>query len=207
VINTRMRVATVAAGLALVLATAVAADAGGAKVDRQLRIAGLSKKAQKGLRHAGVVGPTLALAGTPDLAGSTLQGLSLYHAPWSKGGQCVSGVIAGQPDGADCDEAMFTKEQPGYATAGGFGVKVTGTAVPGMLPPHTLEILQVYGVATTAVRSARLIGPKSGTTDLPLREGAAGFVVFGSPDPPGDGDFVELMNAAGTVIQKIQIAP
>jgi hypothetical protein len=32
-------------------------------------------------------------------------------------------------------------------------------------------------------------------------------VVFGDASPPPDGDYVELLNAAGTVMQKIQIAP
>jgi hypothetical protein len=208
--RTPMRTA-LAVGLAVALASAgvVAADASSSKVDRQIRIAGLSKKTQKSLRHAGVVGPALELAGTPDLAGSLEAGLSLYHAAWGKGGECVSGVVAGVVDGADCDEAMFTPAKPGYATAGAFGVTKVATTAGGtpILTPHTLQLRQVYGVATTVVRSARLIGPKSGTTALPLKAGAPGFVVFGSPSPPPDGDYVELLNASGKVLQKIQIAP
>jgi hypothetical protein len=153
--------------LVIALAGAVAADAHGTKVDRQIHIGALSKKTQKAVRHLGIAGPTLELVGTPDLAGSVEQGLSLYRAPWAKGGTCVSGVTAGIVDGADCDHAMFTKTLPGYATAGLFGVTPTGPSAPAtgtgtggstptpILQPHTLRILQVYGVATTAVRSAR----------------------------------------------------
>lgn len=194
---------SLAVGLVFVLGTAgvVAAEASGSKVQKQIQIAKLSKKTVKVLRRAGVVGPTLDLAGTP------VAQTSLYHAPWAKGGQCISAVTAGVVDGADCDPSMFTSRMPGYASAGALGFTPSGQPVAGQLPKGTIQILQVYGVATSVVRSARLIGPKSGTTELPLSAGATGFVAFGSSNPPGDGNFVELLNAAGKVVQKIQIAP
>ena len=198
----------------VVAATSVSvADAGVAKVGKQIKIAKLSSATQKRLRRVGVAGPALTLLGGPDLDGSKLAGLELYSAPWSKGGRCVSAVTNGVPDGADCDPKLFTPGEPGYASAGPFGVTIAPTAntvttgtVP-TVPAHTLSLLQVYGAATSNVKSARLIGPKSGTTKLPLGPGGAGYVVFGSGSPPPDGDFVELRDGSGKLLQRIQIAP
>jgi hypothetical protein len=205
--------------LAVVLASAIAAtaassaDASGATVGKQIKIAKLSAATQKRLRRTGLSGPALTLLGTPSLAGSRFDGLSLYRAPWSKGGTCVSAVTAGIPDGADCDPKLFTKGEPGYATAGLFGstpIQSATTTSAGTTPiilPHKLFLLQVYGAATSDVKSARLIGPKSGTTNLPLSAGAPGYVVFGTGTPAPDGDYVELRDAAGKLLQRIQIAP
>jgi hypothetical protein len=200
--------------LACVVATTSVsvADAGVAKVGKQIRIAKLSSATQKRLRRVGVSGPALTLLGSPNLDGSKLAGMALYSAPWSKGGLCVSAVTAGVPDGADCDPKLFTAREPGYASAGPFGVTIpaassTTTGTTPSLPAHTLSLLQVYGAATSTVKSARLIGPKSGTTKLPLSAGGPGFVVFGSGSPPPDGDFVELRDGSGKLLQRIQIAP
>jgi hypothetical protein len=107
---------------AIALTAASAADASATKVGTQIKIAKLSSATQKRLRHTGVTGPALTLLGTPSLAGSKFDGLSLYRAPWSKGGTCVSAVTGGIPDGADCDPKLFTSAEPGYATAGLFGI-------------------------------------------------------------------------------------
>src|SRR5690348_14968440 len=105
--------------LALVLsavASAEASDADAARgatasrpsANKQIRIANLPAKTQRTLRRAGIVGPALTLAGVPNLIGSSLAGLSLYRSPWDNGGQCVSGVLGGVVDGADCDSALLT---------------------------------------------------------------------------------------------------
>jgi len=174
---------------------------------RKIVIANLPRATRKFLRKAGVSAKTLDLVGTPNLAGNPLAGLALYRAPWTDGGQCVSGVIGDKVSGADCDPTMFSSTKPGYASAGRLGATIIGPAEPGHLPPHALKLLQVYGAATTAVVAVRLIGPTSGITPLPVAAGTRGFVVFGDANPPADGNFVELLGSSGKVLQRIQVAP
>ena len=177
------------------------------KADKQLKISKLSALSQRKLRLVGVTGKTMSLVGTPKLTGSKLDGLSIYRATWARGGQCVSGVFHGRLDGADCDAELLTAKRPGYASAGIYKSVIIAPGRPGQPPKTKDTILQVYGVALPSVKAVRLVGPTSGSTVIPLLDAGTGFVVFGSANPPEDGKMVEFLNAAGSVVQTIRIAP
>ncbi|MFN8221739.1 MAG: hypothetical protein U0R50_00665 [Gaiellales bacterium] len=172
-----------------------------------LDVSALTHNSQREFRALGVTASTLELIGAPNLRGTRLEGVMLYQVPSTKAGKCLTGVVGGSADGVECDPALFTAKMPGYATAGAYRSVVIAEGAPGQPPITKDSIEQVYGAALPSVKAVRLVGPSSGRTSIPTVDSGTGFVVFGDPDPPPDGELIELLDASGEVAQTIRIAP
>ncbi len=169
-------------------------------------IASLQPAEQRQLHRRAVTGPALHLLGTP------YPGLDLYRAPSARYGTCMVEVSPQGVGGADCDHAL-TAARPGIASSTFWPTQGKVTANGQLVPPaaSALRLRFVYGAATSAVATARLVDEAGQGIDLPLHTDSPGYVVFGQEFPQAGprptGSWLELLDASGTVLQRMQVAP
>jgi hypothetical protein len=202
--------------LATVLTLALTVDLGGdthpriaqvapARAAATIPLAKLPVATRHALRRKHILGPALKLLGTP------FPGLDLYRGP-STYGTCLVEVNDGHVGGTDCGDAL-DDAAPGIVSSAFQPITVQQSTTNGnggapVFPPSgPLKLRYLYGAATAVVRTARLLDRDGTTTSiLPLRSDVPGYVVFGSTSPDPDGEWVELLDAAGSVVQRIQVS-
>jgi hypothetical protein len=78
-------------------------------------------------------------------------------------------------------------------------------------PSSELRLRDVYGAATAAVTTARLVDDAGQGIELPLHSDSPGYVVFGQEfpqtGPKPTGKWLELLDESGSVLQRMQVAP
>jgi hypothetical protein len=169
-------------------------------------IASLQPAIRQRLHRRAITGPALHLLGTP------FPGLDLYRAPSARYGSCMVEVSPRGVGGEDCNHA-FTTAIPGIASSTFWPTRGTVTVDGQLVPPpaSALRLRFVYGAATAAVATARLVDDAGQGIDLPLHSDSPGYVVFGEEfpqtGPRPTGTWLELLDASGSVLQRSQVQP
>ena len=169
-------------------------------------IASLQPAVRRRLHRRSIIGPALHLLGTP------YPGLDLYRAPSARYGTCMVEVSPQGVSGSDCDHAL-SAAKPGIASSTFWPTRGTVTTDGRVIPPTSsaLRLRFVYGAATAAVTTARLVDDAGQGITLSLHSDAPGYVVFGEEfpqtGPKPTGKWLELLDASGSVLQRLQVQP
>ena len=175
--------------LAIFVAVPVA-EAAVHRFAKTVAIASLPKARQKFLRAGGVKGNVLRLVGVP-------QTIAIYSAP-SVNGTCMMADHGRGIGGADCDPAALKPGKPGMITVL-YKTPVGPDGYPST-DDSKKQMLSAYGMATPNVAAVRIRSADGSLTEVPIVK-ARGFVAFGTDAPPTNGRSVELLDAAGKVLE------